>query len=445
MHEESKSYPLPLQTMPSLEMCHHLTDLLAFRDFLEHRCIETKNTRIERYIEYLKQQVSTDCSPDPTRIFKTSTEGPFEAPIDWNLYILREVHELMWILKGLKVHVPLGLDTKLKTIVSGRDFAALDADSHSRNTQFELRIASYFCQAGYDVDLSTETDIIALSDSVAFYCECKRVGSANQLQKRLSDAKKQLCIRTPKKLRNRDIFSCVAADVTKVAFAHNGLTWGMTNEHSRDVIQNKLIAIAEGLQRLPLFQDCRHLLDYWLQIHIPALVIYPPTPSTRFSSFHIFKGGMDRKERRATKAFCSLFESASFQGDPREHQAKPLTLRTSITLPKGTSFGLRSDLIADFLESGKIDEKRKDDWVARIEINNKEHFFSIFDFIMVLPEFTEIFTDAAGFRKAIEQNPSGTRLELIMAMYRFRFPYVELGDDRGAEIHPITLTPTANG
>ena len=154
---------------------------------------------------------------------------------------------------------------------------------------------------------------------------------------------------------------------------------------------------------------------------------------------------MDRKERRATKAFCSLFESASFQGDPREHQAKPLTLRTSITLPKGTSFGLRSDLIADFLESGKIDEKRKDDWVARIEINNKEHFFSIFDFIMVLPEFTEIFTDAAGFRKAIEQNPSGTRLELIMAMYRFRFPYVELGDDRGAEIHPITLTPTANG
>jgi hypothetical protein len=101
------------------------------------------------------------------------------------LYVLREAHELMRILRGLKVHVPSGIDEKLRVIVGGRDFAALDSDSNSRNTLFELRISSYFCQSGCDVDLSTDTDIIALSDDQAFYLECKRVGNDNQLAKRL--------------------------------------------------------------------------------------------------------------------------------------------------------------------------------------------------------------------------------------------------------------------
>jgi len=38
---------------------------------------------------------------------------------------------LMWILKGLKVHLPLGADEKLKMIVGGTDFAVLDSDSQS--------------------------------------------------------------------------------------------------------------------------------------------------------------------------------------------------------------------------------------------------------------------------------------------------------------------------
>ena len=125
-------------------------------------------------------------------MFKNSTDGPFKSSNDWYLYTLREVHELMWILKGLKKHIPKGIDEKLGIIVSGRDFAALDSNSLSRNTQFELRIASYFCQAGCYVDLSGKTDIVAFNKKHAFYTECKRVGSSQQLEGRLSYAKEQL-------------------------------------------------------------------------------------------------------------------------------------------------------------------------------------------------------------------------------------------------------------
>ena len=217
----------------------------------------------------------------------------------------------MWILKGLKVHLPKGLEEKLKLIVGGKDFAALDSNSHSRNIQFELRIASYFCQAGFDVDLSKKTDVVAVSEKQAFYIECKRVGNINQIKRRLSETKKQLREGMPRKNRGRISYGCIAADVTKVAFSHNGLTFGMTNDHSRDVVQEKLITIANAVQRLPLFRDYRNLIQYWLQIHIPALITYPPATVTRFSSYMIHNERLDRKARRAVKILHQLYDGAS--------------------------------------------------------------------------------------------------------------------------------------
>ncbi len=424
MHDRpiNKSYPLPLETMPGLDLSHHVEDLVEVQEFLERRGIHTRSTRIQRYIDYLRQ-VTLEKSADPGMIFKNSAEGPFTHPTDWMLYVLREAHELMWILKGLKVHVPVGTDDKMKVIVGGRDFAALDADSQSRNTQFELRIASYFCQAGCDVDLSTETDIIAVSDSEAFYLECKRVGSRNQLQRRLSDAKAQLHRRVPKKHGQRTVCGCVPADVTKVAFSHNGLTFAVTNQHSRDVIQEKLIAIANDSQRLPLFQDCHNLLNYWFQIHISALILQPPTTATRFSSYHIFNDKMSRKERRAIKAFCCLFESAS-QGDPRDVPPQPLTPRATFTFPQGTILSLDEALLAEYLERGEVAERGMNEEIATLTINNKKYVFSFFDFTMALPRLKET-------RGSMKGDPDRARLEVVMCMYAQRFPYEESGGDLG--------------
>lgn len=423
MENELRSYPLPTETVPGLDLSHHIADLIEIQNFIRGRGIETRNTRIERYIEYLRL-VTEQGQTNASTIFKNSAEGPFESSTDWMLYVLREVHELMWILKGIKMRLPLGIDEKLRIIIGGRDFAALDADSLSRNTQFELRISSYFCQAGCEVDLSTETDIIALTDDQAFYLECKRVGSPNQFVKRLSEARRQLNNRMPRKDGKRFVVGCIAADVTKVAFSHNGLTWGMTEEHCRDIIREKLIGIARDSERMPLFRNCRNLLSYWLQIHIPSLVMhpYPPTTTTRFSSYHLFSDSLCRKGRRAAIDFRDIFESAS-KADTRNTPAKKLKLRTSINFPKGTTFSLDDGLLMEFLKHGKVTERDINDEVGTITINGRNHAFSFFDFRTTLDGITK------EWRNSLPEDPNQVRIQLIMHMYAHRFPYEESESD----------------
>ena len=213
MTNDTRSYDLPAQSVPTLDLSHHLQDLVQIRTLLESRGISTTNTRIERYHNYFKRIRQKDTAPlDAETIFKDSADPRFRIPADWYMYVLREVHELMWILKGLKAHTPIGVDEKLRVIVSGSDFTARDTNSQSRNTQFELRIASYFCQTGCTVDLSTDTDVIASTDRFVFFVECKRVASANKLAARLAEARKQLSQRMPRKDGKRIVLGCVAVD-----------------------------------------------------------------------------------------------------------------------------------------------------------------------------------------------------------------------------------------
>ena len=143
MTDDTRSYALPTESIPSLALSHHLHDIVEVRTFLESRGIETTNTRIGRYSQYLERSLRDGAEwVAGEEVFKNSAGEPFRSRTDWVLYVLREVHELMWILRGLKIHVPLGADEKLRLIVGGRDFAALDQDSRSRDIQLELRIAS---------------------------------------------------------------------------------------------------------------------------------------------------------------------------------------------------------------------------------------------------------------------------------------------------------------
>lgn len=416
MESDQQSYQLPRETLPGLAFSHHLANLVEMRDFLVGHGIQTKNTRIDRYLAYL-QQVCSQGPNDASKIFKNAVDGPFQHSNDWLLYVLREVHELAWILKGLKVYLPAGIDEKLRIIVSGSDFAALDADSQSRNIQFELRIASYFCQAGCEVHLSQETDIIALTRDQAFYLECKRVGSEGQLSKRLTEARKQLHNRMPSKNGKRSVHGCVAADVTKVAFPHNGLTFGVTNEHSRDVIQKKLIVIAQAAQNLPLFRDCKSLLSYWLQIHIPSLIRQPPTPVTRFSSYHILREVLERKEYRAAKVFYGIFESASKSRDERETPAKEWRLRKTVDIPAGATFSMDDGLLGELLKQGEVSDRNDNEIVGTLSMNGTNYEFLFLEFKM-LPEST-----IKDWRSSLSEDLVQARLHLIMEMYMQRFPY----------------------
>lgn len=422
MTNESRTYTLPTQSIPSLSLSHHVADLVEVQAFLQSRGIETRNTRIERYIKYLEHAVRGD-QIDEAQIFKNTSDPRFQSGFDWRLYLLREAHELMWILKGLKVHIPEGVDEKLQKIVSGCDFAALDTHTESRNTQFELRIASYFCQAGCEVDLSTKTDVIATTEEFAFYVECKRIAGPRGLRENLLKAKSQLIERMPVRHGGKMAYGFIAADVTKAAFSHNGLTWGLTNEHSRELIQEKLVGIADAAERTPVFVDYPELLGCWLQIHIPSLIRHPPAMVTRFSSLAIDNPNLEREAQKAAEIF-DLMASVGNRPDPRELPATKMVRRTSVSLPAGTRFQLDDRLLRKFLAGDDSYGKISEDIIAGIIIDGVEHEFSFLEFEM-LPKALH-----TQLREEFAANSESARLALILEMYIRRYPY-ENGPDLG--------------
>jgi hypothetical protein len=393
----------------------YLADLQNLVTLLENRGLRTRNTRIDRYVKYL-ELILIDGRADAAKIFKNAQDARFKSPMDWALYVMRETHELAWIAKGLQNHIPEGVDEKLRLIIAGRDFAALDRDSRSRDAQFELRIASYFCQSGCDVSLSA-TDVVVLADGcAAFFIECKRIGSASQLPKRLSEARNQLTSRMPSKIGKRRVYGCIAADVTKIAFTHNGITMGVTNEHSRDVIQKKLIAIAEGTKHLSLFKERNGLLDYWFQIHLPALILQPRTVATRFSSLHVARTPLDQKQLSALRLLYGMFESASRVADPRLRPSEPLRRRKSFDFPAGTTFTF-SERLGEILARELTADDDGNEFIGELTINGSSHTFTLFD-LRFMP--TEVIQKC---RDVLTENPARAGFLLLAEMFLWRFPF----------------------
>jgi len=414
------TYELPKKSLPELDLSHHLSDLIEVRDFIEARGVSAHNTRIARYISYLSGCISSDLVSGEA-IFKNSKDERFQSPIDWHMYVLREVHELMWILKGLKAHIPQGIDDKLKLVVSGSDFAALDKNTEHRDTQYELRVASYFCQAGYTVDLSTKTDIIAESEDQVFYVECKRVGSHGGIKSSLSKAKKQIIERMPKKHSGKKTFGIIAMDVTKVVFKKNGITIGYTPDHSRDVIRDGLQKAAGTVGEVNFFSSKRSIVNCWLQIHIPVLSMAPAAPMTRFSSLVLESPLLNSDERSASLKIKNILQQTSdpdFRSDP----IRTLRLREGVSFLAGSKFWFNEELLGCFLGGAahEILNLTPDEIIARLHADEKIYEFSLFEYEMTRATFSE--EDQNKIRT--EDKALHTALLLISKMYVFRFPYL---------------------
>ena len=298
------TYPLPTMTLPRHSMETLTERLRRFEELCAKHDVVTRNTRIDRYRRYLEQPQPKGWEFDKS-VFTDLPNSPIQHGLDRLLHVLREVHELTWIGEGLRDADTRGLADKLRTVVRGTDFAALDRNTESRNTQFELRIASYLGRAGYRLDFGTLTDIVATRGLTTYYVECKRVASARQLARRIEEALDQIEKRKPQSRFFRGRHGVVAVDVTRVAFTHNGLTWEVTPDHSRDVIREKLRNIAGKVEKDGPSFVSRPFVGLWLQIHIPALILQPPMPTTRFSSFFLGNPSSGLRSRCAERRFVT--------------------------------------------------------------------------------------------------------------------------------------------
>ncbi|AZD85302.1 hypothetical protein C4K14_2478 [Pseudomonas chlororaphis subsp. aureofaciens] len=412
--EEGSLYGLPDHTLPAISFRDHADDLRRFEKFAEELGVKTHNTRISRYTQYF-DDLTDGKVIDERKIFKNVSDARFQSPLDWQLYLLREVHELMWILRGLKEHAPSGIEAKIEKIVSGSDFAALDKNTESRDTQFELRVASYFCQSGCTVDLSTETDIIALTDKHAFFVECKRIAGIRNLKDNLIKAKEQIICRMPKKYESRRAYGIIAADVTKLGFSHNGLTMSMTPDHARDIIQDKLKSIGEKVLALPIFSGRRDIIECLLQIHIPSVVMHPPTTSTRFSSYALRNYKVDKKSVLAINEFYKISQAGQI-ADKREIPSEKLEYREYIDVPEGTEFSMEREPVTSILLGTKVDDLNLESIVGSIKMNGILHEFTAMELQMVMRRFK---SDKIKYFA----NNESERVEILLQMFAQRYPY----------------------
>jgi len=424
------SYAWPTQTLPSLSLEHHLADMQEFAEWIESVGIRTANTRISRYIRYL-DSCRHEADPLGTSIFHDHDEHPFKSAIDRYLYVLREVHELMWIFGGIKINKPKGIENKLRIIVGGSDFAALDQDSTSRNIQFELRIASYFCREGYLVDLSSETTDIIASKKDTFHTQCKRIASERRLARRTKEAERQHKLHLPRSGLSSRNYGIVALDVTKLAFDHNGLTWGMTAEHSRDVIREKLVNVSTRIEGIdPANKNNKYILLTWLQVHMPSLVRYPPQCTTRFSSHFRLNPTLGGRRQRAFNRLRAVLETGA-NLDSREVPPRALTFRKGFTVPAGSVMKWDNDLLGVLVTSSTLPDRSPDHVVLSLEIEGTKHEFCFYDLAAVVKGLD------GETRGRMQGNETETIKELLGRLLRQAYPYEDYGpapDDMGGVI-----------
>lgn len=301
MSDDTKKYKKDAQPHPGLSLSEHLERIEKLEKWLCAKGINVSATRIVDYKNIIRS------FPDRDN-FNTVENEDDRKKYDELLYTYREIHELMWIQKGLEVIEPKGIDEKLKIILGGKTFARDDKDTSARNIQFELRIASYFLQHGHEVDLSSNTDISVRIENIDFYVECKRIYSESKVSKRIKEASRQLHAR----LKNRRLLDkkvgIAVFDVTKIAYPHQGLTWGVCDEHCRDVIQEKLTKIENDYDFEGPFYGNKNILGVWVQIHIPSLNLSTRQPGTRFSSSFTIMPNKSGFRSKALEIFKRIYE-----------------------------------------------------------------------------------------------------------------------------------------
>lgn len=108
----------------------------------------------------------------------------------------REISELAFVFsRFVEMEADLTYDI-LKIIFRGHALPTeVPEVEKCRNYLLQLRAAAYFMDAGFQVQVSTDADVIAKKGGKVYYIECKRIYSLSQVDKRLSEIAKQLSTR----------------------------------------------------------------------------------------------------------------------------------------------------------------------------------------------------------------------------------------------------------
>jgi hypothetical protein len=299
------------EPLPGLAVSKYSQRIDEIVEWFASKEILVSQTRIQRYkrfLDYFKKNND----------FIVKNDEDIKI-LEELLFTLREVHELMWIKKGVDVTEPKGIDHLLKIIAGGNSFAKDDKNTTARNYQFELRIASYFLQNGYKVDLSSLTDVIAKSGNTSFYLECKRLHSEKKVSTRIKEASNQLKFRVSKQSILSKKYGIAVFDVTRIAFLEHEVLYNLTHDQCRNLLRKKLSDIMKSYDFIRPFQNNKKVIAVWIQIFIPSLAesnkrsegSNKPSfiqPNTRFSSHFTILGPINGSRGKALEQLKNATE-----------------------------------------------------------------------------------------------------------------------------------------
>lgn len=239
--------------------------------YLEAKGINAKKSRLGRYADFYNRYLAQQCSEQEVR--------------DHLLFVMREMDEWSWIFRGLNVHEPDGFFELLKDAIGGPVYAKEEGENtRPRNIQLELRVASYFLQAGYDVSFAGVEDLLVTVDRYPVFIECKRIGSKKQIQKRAKEAVKQLQRRYAS--ARGPSYGLAVLDVSRVIHPLQGIATGVNEVVARDGIRAQLGQLGRENDTSDVFSKDRRLIAVWQQAIVPTVHEAEHNIATKFSSLY---------------------------------------------------------------------------------------------------------------------------------------------------------------
>lgn len=246
-------------------------------------------TRVAKYKQYLLQAVGKEVSV-----------LEYES-------IMYDISELFFISNTLSDYQGAALEPLLGDLIKGKVRKGLKVgDERARNFEFELKVIAQYYKLGFELDLSTNADLI-VKDKLGsqLLIECKRLTSAKKLGKRIKEAAKQLHSKYQYCSNPLQTRGLIFLDVTNLVNPSFSIIRANASNEARAFLGRKLADFASKNEEL--WDDLRDLRTWGVVLYCSAPTKINEELSTISRVFHLDLLVSNQIEQDKAHAFIKHF------------------------------------------------------------------------------------------------------------------------------------------